>query len=101
LTSTYQNCYTADRGAVFNIPNGLGFTDTSSTFKQNAGLDSQFYCDGCIATFTSSIFVDSLARDGSIMIINNAATVTFNGISMNHGKARRYGGAIMSIGSGV
>jgi hypothetical protein len=45
--------------------------------------------------------VDSLALDGSIMIIKNAATVTFNSILMNYGKARRFGGGIMSIGTGV
>jgi hypothetical protein len=39
-SSVYKNCYIADSGAIFTIPSGLTFTDTSSIFQQNAAVSS-------------------------------------------------------------
>lgn len=71
-TNNYQYCYTASEGAVFYLPSGMSLSDTSSTFKQNAGYNSgQVYCDTCTATFTYTTFKDTLAKYGSIIYMKD------------------------------
>ena len=87
---------------MFYLPAGVTFTDTSSQFYQNAGtLGGNFYCNSCTMTFTSSTFKDNIGYDGSIIYMLNTASVTFNSVTMNYGRARRYGGAIYSGGTGA
>ena len=101
ISNTYMQCYSANKGAIYQLPAGIPLTETSSTFKQNAALQSVIYCNGCSATFTSSTFIDSLASDGSILTMENAASVTFTSVKMNHGKAFNFGGAIYAFGTGI
>jgi hypothetical protein len=42
-----------------------------------------------------------MAYDGSVIYMINAATMTFSGVSMKHGKAMWDGGAIYATGTGV
>ena len=37
-SNTYKQCYTTNTGSIFYLKSGITLTDTSSTFKQNAGL---------------------------------------------------------------
>ena len=51
-------------------------------------------------SFTSSIFKDALAYQGSVVFINNAGSASFNLITMTNGKSRDKGGAIYTDGTG-
>jgi hypothetical protein len=51
-------------------------------------------------TLTSSTFDDSVAYEGSVAFITNAATASFKSITMTNGKAIQYGGAIYVGGTG-
>lgn len=58
--NTYKYCYTADDGAIFTLASGMSFTDSGSTFKENAGVKGTIYCPKCSASFTNSIFKDTV-----------------------------------------
>ena len=50
-------------------------------------------------TFSSSVFKDSVAQDGSMIYMMNDATLLMTNPTMSYGKARRYGGGIYAGGS--
>lgn len=58
------------------------------------------YCDSCTLNFLGTTFRDSLAYEGSILFLLNTASVTFTNSWLKYGKARHYGGAIYTGGSG-
>eukprot|EP00347_Sterkiella_histriomuscorum_P016469 403353061 len=98
--NTFDKCYTTSNGAVFYIPKDLIVNDTSSNFYQNAGLKGQIYCDSCDATFFNTTFTDQLARDASVLYINDKGNVIFDQCAMNHGRSRNNGGGIVAAGTG-
>lgn len=101
-SNTFRKCYSVNTGAIFYLPSGTSLTDTSSNFYQNtATYGGNVYCDGCSMSFTSTTFKDSLAYEGSIIHMNNAASLSFNNVNMQYGKARHYGGAIYCGGTGA
>jgi hypothetical protein len=79
----------------------LAFTETGSTFKQNAAFKGTIFCQGCTATFTGSTFKDNIAQDGSVINMVNDAAVSFSNPNLSFGRARRYGGAIYAGGTGT
>jgi hypothetical protein len=60
-----------------------------------------FYCNGCTLSFDSSTFKDNVGYNGGIVYMLNTADVTFTSVTMTNGRARHYGGAIYSGGSGA
>ena len=51
-------------------------------------------------SFTSTTFKDSVAYEGGVLFITNAASVSFSSVTMTDAKARHYAGAIYAGGSG-
>jgi hypothetical protein len=52
-------------------------------------------------TFSSTTFKDSVAYEGGVIFMTNAATASFTGVTMTNGKAINLGGAIYSGGTGA
>jgi hypothetical protein len=68
----------------------------------NAGTTGgNIYCESCTMSFTSTIFHDSVAHDGSVIYMLDTSSLTLTSVSMTDGKAIGNGGAIYSGGAGA
>ncbi|CDW79966.1 UNKNOWN [Stylonychia lemnae] len=81
-SNTFQNCYTANGGAIFKLSQST-FLDINSTYSNNAALlGGAFILTDVDATFQKTKFINNQGQQGGTIYMQGLSKLTFQDVSL-------------------
>lgn len=80
---------------MFQLTSCVSFTDTSSSYEQNAALEGGvFYLDGTPSTFTSTTFTNNWAQKGGTFYLAGQLTLSLANVIVTGSSSTLQGGVL-------
>mmetsp|Transcript_42050 Transcript_42050/g.48769 ORF Transcript_42050/g.48769 Transcript_42050/m.48769 type:complete len:204 (-) Transcript_42050:2298-2909(-) len=91
----------AKNGGVIYAGSGSEYTDTGSTFKENAASSGgAVYFSDTTVSFTNTVLIYNYAKDGGALLAESTSTIqTFSNVNCSYNYVTESGGCLNLIGS--